>query len=108
MNITHLVNPGEVLSIVADEFASGNLVRLSDAAGGEPLATTPIAASSSLLIGPFSRSRRWRTPLRIPRQIFRLVALARRQAGGTQPPTATSPSHASTRYARSCLICALS
>jgi len=59
MNTTHIVHPGEVLTIVADAVASGNLVRLSDA-GVEPIATTPVSASSTLLIGPFSAVRRYR------------------------------------------------
>lgn len=57
---TKLLSAGKILTVTADVFSSGLLTRLPDSAGGgDPFSPIPISASSVLIIGPFSASRRY-------------------------------------------------
>ena len=57
--ITQTLQPGQTLTLTTDAVSSGSVVRLADSAGGEPFAPVAIAASGSLVLGPFTKTRRY-------------------------------------------------
>lgn len=58
LNGTVHLQPGQALTVIAPANMSGRLVRLSDAAGGEPVETIPVAAAT-VTVGPFTKPRRY-------------------------------------------------
>lgn len=57
---THLLQPGLILTVTSDALSSGNIVRLSDVAGGgDPFAPIAVPNSTSISLGPFTRARRY-------------------------------------------------
>lgn len=56
---TQVLPAGQVLTVTADAGSSGSVIRLQDAAGGDPFAPIPVVAGASVVVGPFSNTRRY-------------------------------------------------